>query len=257
MTPSKVYAPSASTSRSSRPRPSRTSGSPTVPGSRKTCARRRGGSRCCPHSSPCSPGRRVRPRVTPTSCTRTGSRPRSPRGQRARRMCCRSGAPTWSWHAGHPRCQRIARGGERPTEGTRGSEAAEDPEEEGGEERRADEAGLDDQRHVVAVRAPVRLAGHELVVDGERVEPEPEERVGVQHVRDEVVDLEVRVLRAAARLHSRLEDRREEVPAREHDREQHRKRAADRHEQLGTAQVPPVRHGEDQGADAQSEQAAS
>ena len=63
--------------------------------------------------------------------------------------------------------------------------------------RGPDEAGLHDQRDVERVRAPVRLAGNELVVDGEGVETSPEQRVRVEDLRDEVVDEEVRAGRPA------------------------------------------------------------
>ena len=66
----------ASRSRSSRRRRSGTSGSRTGTGSPATCAGGRGSRCCCRRSSSTTRGRRDGRRGTPTSCTRTGCRPR-------------------------------------------------------------------------------------------------------------------------------------------------------------------------------------
>ena len=88
-----------------------------------------------------------------------------------------------------------------------------------GTRRRAepDQPGLDDERDPERVRAPVRLAGDELVVDGEVVQPEAEQRMRVDDLRDEVVDREVRRARGATRLDARAQHDREVVPARVED----------------------------------------
>ena len=59
------------------------------------------------------------------------------------------------------------------------------------------------ERDVERVRAPVRLARDLLVVDGEVVQAEAEQRLRGEDVRDEVVDAEVRLRRVAARPHAR------------------------------------------------------
>ena len=80
------------------------------------------------------------------------------------------------------------------------------------EERRPDEPRLDEQRDVERVRPPVRPAGDELVVDREVVQPEPEQRMEREHVRDEAVDVEVRRARRAARLADGSAGRRRRSP---------------------------------------------
>src|SRR5204863_7877690 len=100
----------------------------------------------------------------------------------------------------HTTRQRIAHRCEPPTEPPRSAEAREHVPEEHAEDRGPDEPRLDDQRDVERMRPPVRLPGRELVVDGERVQPEPEQRMRVEDLRDEVVDGEVRALGTATRL---------------------------------------------------------
>src|SRR3954464_2530945 len=98
--------------------------------------------------------------------------------------------------------------------------------EERHEQQRSDQTAFDEQRDVVRVRPPVRLAGDELVVDGEVVVAETEERMQVQHVRDERVDAEVRRRSTTARLDARTDHRLEvvETPV---QLEEHRKRDED------------------------------
>src|SRR5207247_4035846 len=91
------------------------------------------------------------------------------------------------------------------------AQAAEHVPEEDSEQGRADEPGLNQQRDVERVGPPVRLAGDELVVDREVVEAEPEERMHVEHLWDEVVDLEVRGRRTPAALQPRGDHGVEEV----------------------------------------------
>ena len=106
------------------------------------------------------------------------------------------------------------------------------------------------------MRSPVRLARDELVVDGERVQPEPEERIGVEHMWNEAVDLEVRVLGAATRLHPRLENGREEALPREDDRKEQRERRADRDQQGGGPEIMSIGNGQHERADTEAEEAA-
>ena len=108
------------------------------------------------------------------------------------------------------RGERVAGGRERPTHAPRQARPPEQVDEERGEDERPDEPVLDERGDVERVRAEVRLPGLELVVDGERVQPEPEERVLREHVGDERVDDEVRVGAAALRRESRAQHLREE-----------------------------------------------
>src|SRR5581483_4404335 len=86
------------------------------------------------------------------------------------------------------RRRRVAGVRQRAAERAGGVQAAEQVPEEHEED---DAAGLDQERDVERVRPPVRLAGDELVVDGEVVEAEAEQRVAGEHVGDEVVDAEM------------------------------------------------------------------
>ena len=62
---------------------------------------------------------------------------------------------------------------QRAAERAGDAEAAEDPDEEDPEQQPSRRGRLDDQGDVERVRPPVRLAGHELVVDGEMFSPSP------------------------------------------------------------------------------------
>ena len=90
-----------------------------------------------------------------------------------------------------PQASGLIRGDWRAADRPQPPQPLEEVDEEGDEERRPDDAGLDERRDVERVRAEVRPAGHELVVDGEVVQAEPKERVRREHVRDEAVDVEV------------------------------------------------------------------
>ena len=125
------------------------------------------------------------------------------------------------------------------------------------EDEEADEPRLDDQRDVERVRPPVRLPGDELVVDGEVVQPEPEQRVRVEDLRDEVVDREVRRRRRAAGLDARAQDDGEVVPARVDDVQEHGRDDAERHEQRARPREAAVRQREHEQPDAEPEQAAA
>ena len=81
------------------------------------------------------------------------------------------------------RAHRRARGEPEPTE---------DPDDERREDQGADEPRLDEERNVERVGPEVRPAGDELVVHGEVVQAQPEQRVRGEHVGDEVVDDEMR-----------------------------------------------------------------
>src|SRR5439155_1033090 len=117
-----------------------------------------------------------------------------------------------------PRRDRSPHRRESPPDPARRAEAAEQVDEEQREEQRPDEAGLDDGCHVVRVRPPACPPGHELEVDRERVQPEPEQRVRVQRLGDEVVYLEVKRGRRVARLQAGVEDVLEvREPARDDD----------------------------------------
>ncbi|TMJ95399.1 MAG: DUF2029 domain-containing protein [Actinobacteria bacterium] len=105
----------------------------------------------------------------------------------------------------HPPCERphARRGGlaersQRASDRARSAQSCEQVAQEDEERDRPDHAGLHDQRDVERMRAPVRLAGDELVVDREGVEPESEQRMRVQYLRNEVVDGKVRTLRPSA-----------------------------------------------------------
>ena len=156
-----------------------------------------------------------------------------------------------------PRGERVACGGERAADPPRQRGTPEEVDEERGEEQRPDEAVLDERRDVERVRPEVRLPGLELVVDRERVQPEPEERVLREHVGDERVDDEVRVGAAPLGRETRAEHLREELrraarrrpraPASEH---------AERDEELRLQQHAAVRDREHEEPAAEPEQAA-
>ena len=69
--------------------------------------------------------------------------------------------------------------------------------------------------------AEVRLPRHELVVDGEVVVTEAEQRVHVQDLADEVVDGEVGARRPPVRREALAEKRLEEVAVRVEHAEEH------------------------------------
>ena len=113
------------------------------------------------------------------------------------------------------------------------------------EEHRTHDPRLDERRNVERVRAEVGPAGDELVVDGEVVQPEAEDRVRRQHVRNEPVDLEVRRSGGGARVRARAEHREEEVEPREDDRPDERDDRSERNEERRSSEVPPVRERQD------------
>ncbi len=135
--------------------------------------------------------------------------------------------------------------------------APEEVDEERREDERPDEPGLHERGDVEGVRPEVRLPGLELVVDGERVEAEAEERVLREHVRDEVVDEEVRrgppALGRQSRGQHLLEER---GPARDDD-EDPREHEAERHEEPRGQEVAAVRDQEDEEPAAETEHPAT
>src|ERR671923_1419829 len=70
----------------------------------------------------------------------------------------------------HTRGDRKAVGRQPPPECASSVQAREEVAQEEQKRDRADETGLDDQRHVEGVRTPVRFSRDELVVDGEGVQ---------------------------------------------------------------------------------------
>ena len=106
------------------------------------------------------------------------------------------------------------------------------------------------------MRPPACPPGHELEVDREGVEPEPEQRVRVERLRDEVVHLEVERGRRVARLQAGMEHVLEvREPPRDHERE-HRTDGRERDEQRARGNLPPVDDREHGAAYGQPEQAA-
>jgi len=100
-------------------------------------------------------------------------------------------------------------------------EPHEDVAQEDDPEDQAQQARLDDNGDPVRVRAVVRLPRHELVVHGEVVFAEPEERVEMQDLADEVVYGEVRARRTAVGREPLAQERREEVAPRVEHTEEH------------------------------------
>ena len=119
------------------------------------------------------------------------------------------------------RRERVADRRERATDVPRRSGPAEEVDEERREHERPDEPRLDERGDVERVRPEVRLPRLELVVHGERVEAEPEERVLREHVGDEVVDEEVRRRAAPLRREPRGDDLLEERGSPREEDEEH------------------------------------
>ena len=152
--------------------------------------------------------------------------------------------------SGSPRAREQAR------RAAQHREAHEQPDQEQPERRGADQAGLGDQRDVEAVRPPVRAAGLELVVDRERVQPEPEQRMLVEHGRDEREDLVVH-LRRAVRDRGARPDHRAHVVRLRGDHADEQDAAEHRHDELRREELAAKRHREHEQADPEPEEARS
>src|SRR5215210_5071190 len=156
----------------------------------------------------------------------------------------------------NPRRQRIAHRRQRLPEPVPGPQPPEEPPDEGREDHSPDDPGFDHERGVEGMRTPVRQSGDRLVVDGERIQPEPEEGVAVERGPDELVDLKVRGRRSRVCVQSGPYDRLEEIHAPRDDHGDRQCERAERDEYRGRDEPPPVREEQDEHADEKAEQSA-